>query len=100
MNGDVVERIDADLAELVDRFLECSRRDQEELERALELGDMETARRIGHSAKGAGAAYGFLGLRDLGRELETAAGRGETESVRALALRLRGYLENVRVEYA
>lgn len=59
MGRDVVERIDADLAELVDRFLECSRRDQEALERALDADDLDTARRIGHSAKGAGAAYGW-----------------------------------------
>ncbi|MES9995665.1 Hpt domain-containing protein [Desulfovibrio aminophilus] len=100
MDGNVVERIDADLAELVDRFLECSRRDQEDLERALDADDLETARRIGHSAKGAGAAYGFLGLRDLGGELETIAGRGEASAARELARRLREYLDAVRVEYA
>ncbi len=96
---DMVERIDPDLAGLVPRFLECSRRDAEMLGQALERGDLDTARRIGHSAKGAGAAYGFLGLRDLGRDLEEMAGRGDAAGVREILARLVDYLERVQVRF-
>ena len=100
MPKDLVERIDPDLAELVELFLDGSRRDAALLAAALDRGDLETAQRIGHSAKGAGAAYGFLGLRDLGRMLEQTAGAGDLAGSLALLERFRDYLERVRVEYA
>jgi len=99
MSEGFVEHIDPELAELVERFLDGSRRDAAQLASALEQGDMETAQRIGHSAKGAGAAYGFLGLRDLGQRLEQAAGAGDLAGSLALLGQFRDYLERVRVEY-
>lgn len=100
MSDAIVERIDPELAELVELFLNGSRRDAAQLAEALDQGDLATAQRIGHSAKGAGAAYGFHGLSDLGRQVEQAAGEGNLALSRDLLERIRDYLERVRVEYA
>jgi HPt (histidine-containing phosphotransfer) domain-containing protein len=96
----IVERIDPELADLVGSFLAGSRRDAALLAEALSRVDMETAQRIGHSAKGAGAAYGFFGLRDLGGRLEQAAAQGDLALSLDLLQRIQDYLERVRVEYA
>jgi HPt (histidine-containing phosphotransfer) domain-containing protein len=93
-----VEHIDPELAELLDRFLEFSRQEAVRMAEALAAGDFETLRRLGHNAKGAGAGYGFLGLRDLGRELERAAELSDDEACRACLERMRTYLATVRVD--
>ena len=65
--------VSAELKELMPRFLQNRRGDVKALLKALERGDYDTIRILGHSMKGTGAGYGFNVISDIGRSLEEAA---------------------------
>ncbi|WP_319467439.1 Hpt domain-containing protein [uncultured Pseudodesulfovibrio sp.] len=95
----IVERIDPELEELMERFFINSRADLAEMESSLESGDFETLSRLGHTAKGTGYGYGLLGMGEIGKELEQTAKSGDIAASRILVERMSHYLDNVRVEY-
>lgn len=95
-----VERIAPDLEELMPRFFELSKVDIQKMRQAIAAEDMEALIRMGHTAKGTGAGYGFQGMSALGREIEDAAKAGELAEVERLVDRLRHYFETVVVEFA
>jgi PAS domain S-box-containing protein len=94
-----VVRVDADLAELVPGFLENRRADLDAIASALARADYENVRILGHNMKGSGAGYGFNRITELGASLEQAAGRCESEEIRARAAELSGYLDGLHVKY-
>jgi HPt (histidine-containing phosphotransfer) domain-containing protein len=97
---EIIERIDADLEELIPKFMENTRKDLDGLRRALEAGDFETVKRLGHSTKGAAFGYGFTGLGEIGLNIETAApGRNRTQ-LSALLDQMGRYLDQVTVVFA
>ncbi|WP_243546693.1 Hpt domain-containing protein [Pseudodesulfovibrio tunisiensis] len=95
----MLEHVDAELEVLMDRFFASSRRDVETMRQALAEGDLATVTRLGHSAKGAGRGYGFLGMGELGRELEQAGKAGDRKAAEDALDRLAHYLDNVRYEF-
>jgi two-component system sensor histidine kinase/response regulator len=94
-----VVRVDADLAELVPGFLENRRTDLDAIASALARADYENVRILGHNMKGSGAGYGFNRITELGASLEQAAGRCESEEIRARAAELSRYLDGLHVKY-
>lgn len=94
-----LERVSEDLAGLMPAFLDLSRADLETMSEALAASDFATLVRLGHSARGAGANYNMLGLCGLGREIEAAARKADTEALAGLLERMAHYLDVVRVEY-
>jgi CheY-like chemotaxis protein len=94
-----VVRVDADLAELVPGFLENRRTDLDAIASALARADYENVRILGHNMKGSGAGYGFDRITELGASLEQAAGRCESEEIRARAAELSRYLDDLHVKY-
>ncbi len=60
------------------------------LEHALQEGDADTVRRIGHQLKGSGGGYGFPDLTSAGAELERAVDEagGGSDEVRDAAARV------------
>lgn len=97
--GRNIVRIDADMEEIVPRFLEIRAEDVNAILKALGEGDYETIRRRGHSMKGAGASYGFAAVTDIGSSIENAAKIGASEEIRRLINELSAYLERVEVIY-
>ncbi|MFH1912668.1 MAG: Hpt domain-containing protein [Pseudomonadota bacterium] len=95
----IIERIDADLEELIERFFAGSRRDVEAMQAALAAGDFSTLIRLGHTAMGTGYGYGFRGMGAIGRALENAAQAGDHAESSAQVERMARYLATVRVEY-
>jgi len=65
-------------------FLERRRREIAVLHSALEAGDHQEIRRIGHNLKGVGTSFGFPDLSDLGHRLESAARAADETAMRAL----------------
>lgn len=90
-------RVDPELASLIPGFLENRRKDVTSLLEAVNRGDFETARILGHSMKGSGGGYGFNGITDIGGEIEVAATQGDPVAIRTHVDALSLYLARVEV---
>jgi HPt (histidine-containing phosphotransfer) domain-containing protein len=93
---EIFVKIDPILAELVPKFLARCRQMPAELRGAVDAGNLEIARRIGHSLFGTGSSYGFEEIGSLGREIERAARAGDIDTLRKLPERFENYLARVR----
>ena len=89
--------VDPDIADLIPGFLENRRKDITAMQAALEQGDFETVRVLGHSMKGAGGGYGFDAITDIGAALEQAAKDRNRESIGKSLRDLSSYLDRVEV---
>jgi len=92
-------RVDADLQELIPGYLENRHTDVKAMLEALEQGDYETIRVLGHSMKGSGGGYGFDAITEIGSALERAAKAGDAEAIRQGVGTLQTYLQHVQVVY-
>ncbi|TNE86457.1 MAG: response regulator [Deltaproteobacteria bacterium] len=95
----VVASVDAELEPLIPAFLRDRRSDVKRLRAGIAAGDVDTVRRIGHSMRGTGSAYGFPDISELGAAIERAAGEGSLEHANEATRALDGYLGQVRVQY-
>jgi len=95
----VIERIDADLKPLMERFFNNSRQDVDTMRQALARGDMETLRRMGHTAKGTGYGYGMRTMGDIGTALEAAAKASDAPGCGEAIEYMARYLDTVVVEF-
>ena len=98
-NEALIEHIDADLEELIPKFMINTRNDVAGLRRALEAGDFETVKRLGHSTKGAALGYGFLGLGEIGLKIETVAPGKNRTQLSSLVAEMEHYLDHVQVVF-
>jgi len=96
----IVVRVDEDLLELVPGYLENQRRAVIKMDQALQDGDYEPIRVLGHGMKGAGAGYGFDAISDIGRRLEAAATARDNGEIAVLIKELAEYLARVEVDTA
>ncbi len=95
----IVVEVDSDLKELMPLFLEQRRKDRATIARALDAGDFETLRMVGHGMAGSGASYGFPMITAMGEILERAAiARDNAETTRQSAI-LADYLDRVIVKF-
>jgi two-component system sensor histidine kinase/response regulator len=92
-------RADARLRELVPWFIENRRKEVEVILAALERGEFEAVRTIGHNMKGSGAGYGLQKVTDFGEGLEAAAKQQDGPRVRQLVNEMADYLKRVEVVY-
>lgn len=97
--GKVVEVIDADLEPLIPKFMNTTRRELKEMREALEKKDYETVRRLGHNTKGAGLGYGFMGMGEIGQNIEKAAGSMDSSACGQLIETLSEYLDDLEITY-
>ncbi|WP_459863257.1 Hpt domain-containing protein [Endothiovibrio diazotrophicus] len=95
----IVVVVDADLEDIVPGYLENRRKDIVEIGAAVEAGDFESIRVLGHRMKGSGGGYGFDHITDIGFALETAAKGSDAEAIRTQIDDLRDYLARVEVTY-
>lgn len=91
--------VDRDLESLIQPFLEDRIHDVQRLSAALELQDLPTIQRIGHSMKGNGSSYGFDEISRLGDQIETQAKATELEALQESTQALALYLSTVQVEF-
>ncbi len=90
-------RVDPDIAELIPGFLENRRKDIVAMLDAVQRGDFETVRLLGHSMKGAGGGYGFDAITEIGAALEQAAKQRNAAEIRNRVHELSRYLDRVEV---
>jgi HPt (histidine-containing phosphotransfer) domain-containing protein len=97
-DGEVVVKVDPDLADMIPGFLANRKRDAQAVRDAVASGDLATVRRLGHTLKGVGGGYGFPVVSEIGGEIEAAGLAGDPEAADAAARRLADYLAKVRFE--
>lgn len=99
MSEKIVVEIDPDLEELIPGFLDNRKKDVDALNAAVDSGDFDTLRSVGHSLKGVGGGYGFAMITDIGADIEAAAKVKDMDTIKELISRLDDYLERVEVVY-
>jgi len=96
----IVVRVDQSIADIVPIFLRNIQPHPASILKAIESGDLQIPRTLGHNMKGTGAAYGFPVITELGAQIERAAKEADCDTVRARALELAAYLNRLKVEYS
>jgi len=96
-SGKWIVEVDPEIVHLVPDFLANRQRDVETILQAVERGDLETVRRVGHIMKGCGGGYGFPIITEIGKAIEEAAKCGDVVAARAQVDRLSRYLASVEV---
>ena len=92
-------KVDPLLAEIVPKFLERCTRTAPELRDAVQSGDFDAARRIGHVLHGTASSLGFEEMAGIGRKIEQAAREGDTEALAKLADALEIHVSRVQPEF-
>lgn len=95
----IIVHVDPDIADLIPGFIKNRRKDTKKMGTALQEGDFETIRVLGHSMKGAGGSYGFDPVTDIGKSLEQAAKDKDAEGIQRWVRELSIYLDRVEVVY-
>jgi HPt (histidine-containing phosphotransfer) domain-containing protein len=90
-------RPEPELLDLIPIYIGRRNDDVASLQEALDLGDFERVRILGHSMKGSGGGYGFDGITEIGLRLEDAGGASDTDGAIVALDDLRSYLRNVVV---
>ncbi|KHK00397.1 Hpt domain-containing protein [Desulfovibrio sp. TomC] len=87
------------LAPIYPQFLAIQREHLTALADALEIGDVATAGRLAHSAKGAAGTYELPAAAAIAGDLEAAVARGEVELASRLLGELTGYFSGLDVAF-
>ncbi|MDH4225879.1 MAG: Hpt domain-containing protein [Deltaproteobacteria bacterium] len=95
----ILVELDSDLRELIPEFLERRQHDLPVFRQALEAGDYETLRTMGHQMKGFGGGYGFTELTAIGAEIEQGAKARDSQAIAAHLSRLEEYMQHLEVRY-
>ncbi|MDX1252387.1 MAG: Hpt domain-containing protein [Gammaproteobacteria bacterium] len=95
----LIVHVDADLQDLLPTYLARRRQDVATLTQALNRGDYEAIRVIGHNMKGTGSGYGLEVVGRVGDELEQAAPQHDTQAIVTLINRLDDYLRRLEVVF-
>ena len=98
-NGKIVVQVDSFLEELIPVYLSNRKKDVLDILQALEQGDFETVRFLGHNMRGSGGGYGLIFFSDIGHCLEVAAQDKDTELIRKHLIEITNYLEKIDVIY-
>ena len=99
MSDKIVVEVERDLEDLIPLFMQTRTKDLAGLDAALVTGDFSAMRLIGHSMKGAGGAYGFAPVSEIGGRIESAALAGDAALIAAQLAQLRDYFARIEIRY-
>ena len=91
--------VDSELKDIIPGFLDDWKKEVRSMQEALEKGDYEFIRSIGHNMKRTGGACGFDAITEMGRNLEEAAKVMDQEGIEKTFGKLSSYLKRVEVVY-
>jgi HPt (histidine-containing phosphotransfer) domain-containing protein len=91
--------IDSELEDILPGYLKNREKDLLLIPQALEKGDYEKIRTLGHRMKGSGSGYGLPAITDIGTALEKAAIAEDSEQIFKLVTNLTVYLDRVEIIY-
>lgn len=92
-------KVSKDLEDLIPTYLANRKKELESLRQALEAGDFEQIRQIGHRMRGVGVSYGFDDVTALGKLLEDGAKTGDKSALQTHLDAYGQYLSNLRITY-
>ncbi|MEA2624148.1 MAG: hypothetical protein QOD06_193 [Candidatus Binatota bacterium] len=95
----IVIKVDPELQDLIPGFLENRRNDLKAIRTALDQGDFDTIRYLGHGMKGMGGGYGFEQITHIGGSLERAAIGKQSQIIERDAEQLSSYLDRIEVVF-
>jgi PAS domain S-box-containing protein len=93
----IIVEVDPEISELIPDFLQHKRDDLSLLIGALERGDFDALRSIGHRMKGEGAGFGFQMMSEIGMALEEAGKNRNLKLAQDQVWALSRYLDHVEV---
>lgn len=88
-----------DLEDLIPTFMTNRTKELGTLRVALDAGDMEQLRQLGHRMKGVGNSYGFEQISILGKHVEDCARIKNLSGLEALIAEYTEYLARVKIIY-
>ena len=91
--------VDSELKDIIPGFFDDWKEEIRLMQEALEKGDYEFIRSIGHNMKGVGGACGFDAITEMGGNLEEAAKVMDQERIEKTFDKLSSYLKRVEVVY-
>lgn len=83
--------------QLIPNFLKNREKDIREVEASIKRKDFETIERLGHSMKGSGSIYGFDGVSELGKKIESSAKNENLEEIKNSLSELKDYLNRIEI---
>lgn len=91
--------VSKELEDIMPLFLDTVSKNISSIHDALQSGDFETVRTLGHRMKGAGGGYGFDRVTELGREIEIAAKESNADRCRSLNKELSQLMANTDIVF-
>jgi hypothetical protein len=91
--------IDADLQELIPKFLDNRRIDIVALKTFISENEEDAIAHLAHKIKGSAAGYGFIGLSEMALDIENALKNHEPEKLPRIADEMASYLEKIKISY-
>ncbi|MBF0555232.1 MAG: Hpt domain-containing protein [Nitrospirae bacterium] len=95
----IIVTIDSELSGLIPGYLINRRSDIEKVSAALDSGELEAIRAIGHQLKGSGGGYGFDFITNTGTAIERGAKEKNYEEIRRHIAALGDYLDRLEMVY-
>ena len=99
INQKIVVPVDAAIQDIVQDFLRHRGENVTSIRDALEAGDFDTVRRIGHDIEGSGGAFGFERIAEIGRCLSCSPSDAPLAEFQGLADELASYLARLKIVY-
>lgn len=91
--------LDPMLEPIFPRYMEIRGREQEQMALALDEGDLDTVKLLGHRIKGSGTAYGLPAVTEFGAGIELAAEQGDADRARMQVEALTDYMARLSVSF-
>ena len=95
----IIVHCDPDLEEVIPGYLENKQKEVQTIRGALEKGDFDSIRVLGHGMKGSGGGYGFDPVTDIGASLERAAQENNSGEIQKSLDELLKYLRRIEIVY-
>ncbi|HYX34309.1 MAG TPA: Hpt domain-containing protein [Oligoflexus sp.] len=95
----MIVEVDKELEDVFPRYLRNREEDMVKIQSALEKKDFETLRQIGHKLAGNASGYGLLGLGEMAKALEHAAGSRQYDNCRNVISQMKAYLTDLQPKF-
>ena len=95
--SETVVAVDAALLDMVPKLFSALLDDTRTMRCALEEGDFESIRSLGHAVKGCGGGYGFEVITRIGADIERAALSRDHAGIHACLDELNAYVARIEV---